>query len=63
MISQNTFESSSLKSLDSIKTYCVDKEKYWDNIKYLKENFSEEIFTYEDIASGKLYERIIAILS
>ena len=63
VVAQKTFESSTLKSLDSIKTYCVDKEKYWDNIKYLKEHFNEEIFTYKDVSDGRLYEKIIEILT
>lgn len=41
----------------------VDKEKYWDNIKYLKEHFNEEIFTYKDVSDGRLYEKIIEILT
>ena len=63
IVSQNTFESSTLKALDAIKTYCVDEKKYSENIKYLRSNSNEEIFTDEDIAKGKLYKKIVKLLS
>lgn len=63
VVSPNTFEGSTTKSLDAIKTYCVDEEKYLNSVKYLRENSNEEIFTYKDVLDKKLYKRIIDILS
>ena len=63
VVSPNTFEWSTIKSLDAIKTYCVDEEKYLNSVKYLRENFNQDIFTYKDVLDKLLYKRIIDILS
>ena len=63
VISQNTFQGSTIKSFDGIRTYSIDSKKYWDIVKYLKENFKAEIFTHEDVINGFLYEKIIDVLN
>jgi hypothetical protein len=62
VVSENDFESSSIKSSNAITTYRVDKKKYLNNAKYLKNNCNRKIFTIEDVNNGKLYEEIVSIL-
>ncbi len=63
VISQNAFQSSTIKSFDGIRAYSIDSKKYSDIIKYLKENFKVEIFTHEDVINGFLYKKIVDVLN
>lgn len=63
VISQNTFEGSTMNSFDALKMYRIDSQKYHIAVDYIKQNFDGEVFEFFDACNGKLYDQIINLLS
>ncbi|MDR2641076.1 MAG: hypothetical protein LBC61_07485 [Candidatus Peribacteria bacterium] len=62
VVSQYTFEGSTLNSTDSVQMYHVDDKVYIENINNLKKKSNLKIFTPKDVKKALLYKGIMNIL-
>lgn len=63
VISKNTFEGSTMHSIDALRTYKVDSQKYRVAVDYIRQNFDGEVLEFVDAYDGELYRKIINLLS
>lgn len=63
VISKNTFEGSTMHSIDALRTYKVDSQKYRVAVDYIRQNFDGEVLEFADAYNGELYRKIINLLS
>jgi hypothetical protein len=62
VVSQYTFEGSTLNFTDSVQMYHVDDKVYIENINNLKEKSNLKIFTPQDVKKALLYKEIMNTL-
>lgn len=63
VLSHNEIDASTMDSRDGLQTYYVDDAKYLKAFEYLVANVKEQVYTLDDVWSGKLYENVLAVLS
>lgn len=63
VLSENTFDPVSSDSNESFQTYKLSPEKYENYFSKLKNILNENLFSINDVKSGKLYNKILSLFN